>query len=294
MANRHFAKLADVWKHLPLAEVLAIDRPRHYWESHAGSAVYGMADDPERQFGALRLGAVAADQPDLAACRYLAGLRALNDGPDGPLTRYPGSAWLAMHELGRGADYLLCDTDPASADDLRAAAASLGVADRVEVLAADGRDALAAALDAASDPGAVLAHVDPYDPRSPGTAGLSALDLARRLIDAGAGLVYWYGYDAPGGRGWALDELADGTAGRPLWGGDVLVTSAAPPGVDDGGDLGDATTPGTGFGVVCANVSPAATDACRRLGEALVAAWDGAPLPDGRPGRLELACRTVT
>jgi hypothetical protein len=34
MANRHFAKLADVWKQLPLVAVLSIVRPRHYWESH--------------------------------------------------------------------------------------------------------------------------------------------------------------------------------------------------------------------------------------------------------------------
>lgn len=38
MANRHFAKLADVWKHLPLVEVLSIERPANYWESHAGHA----------------------------------------------------------------------------------------------------------------------------------------------------------------------------------------------------------------------------------------------------------------
>jgi len=42
MANRHFAKLADVWKHLPLVAVLSIERPRHYWESHAGNALYSM------------------------------------------------------------------------------------------------------------------------------------------------------------------------------------------------------------------------------------------------------------
>ena len=50
MANRHFAKVADVWKHLPLVEVLSIERPRRYWESHAGSAFYEIAeDDAERQ-----------------------------------------------------------------------------------------------------------------------------------------------------------------------------------------------------------------------------------------------------
>ena len=66
MANRHFAKLADVWKHLPLVEVLSIERPRRYWESHAGSAVYEMADDAERRYGALTFIEVAALQPALA------------------------------------------------------------------------------------------------------------------------------------------------------------------------------------------------------------------------------------
>lgn len=52
MANPHFAKLADVGKHLPLAEVLSIERPANYWESHAGNAVYTMVDDAERGYGA--------------------------------------------------------------------------------------------------------------------------------------------------------------------------------------------------------------------------------------------------
>src|SRR2546422_7597359 len=38
--NHHFAELGDVWKHLPLAEVLRVNPPRLYWETHAGSASY--------------------------------------------------------------------------------------------------------------------------------------------------------------------------------------------------------------------------------------------------------------
>jgi hypothetical protein len=36
--NNHFAELGDVWKHLPLAEILRINPPRQYCETHAGSA----------------------------------------------------------------------------------------------------------------------------------------------------------------------------------------------------------------------------------------------------------------
>jgi hypothetical protein len=34
MTNIHYAKIGDVWKHLPLAEVLSIERPGRNWESH--------------------------------------------------------------------------------------------------------------------------------------------------------------------------------------------------------------------------------------------------------------------
>jgi hypothetical protein len=36
MANIHYAKIGDVWKHLPLAEVLSIERPGRYWEATSG------------------------------------------------------------------------------------------------------------------------------------------------------------------------------------------------------------------------------------------------------------------
>jgi len=41
MANAHYARIGDVWKHLPLVEVLTFERPGRYWESHAGSLLHG-------------------------------------------------------------------------------------------------------------------------------------------------------------------------------------------------------------------------------------------------------------
>ena len=51
MVNVHYARIGDVWKHLPLAEVLAIERPCRYWESHAGSSSYPLTRSPERDYG---------------------------------------------------------------------------------------------------------------------------------------------------------------------------------------------------------------------------------------------------
>ena len=42
MTNPYFGDFGDVWKHLVLAEVLSLERPLAYWETHAGSARYAL------------------------------------------------------------------------------------------------------------------------------------------------------------------------------------------------------------------------------------------------------------
>ncbi len=63
MANRHFAAFGDVWKHLPLAEILRLKPPAHYWETHAGSAGYVLTESSTRLHGAIRFLAMAPHAP---------------------------------------------------------------------------------------------------------------------------------------------------------------------------------------------------------------------------------------
>jgi hypothetical protein len=288
VANRHFAKLGDVWKHLGLVQVLAIDRPARYWESHAGSAVYAMVDDAEREYGIRRFAEAAPGFAALASSRYLAHVSSVNDSP-GNLLRYPGSAMLAMLELGASCAYLFSDKDPASVGDLKAASTRLGHEAQVYVRDRDGMTEDRHALVSVRPGEAVIAHLDPYDPWAAEPGGLSALDLAAELIHRRIGLVYWYGYDRPGQRAWAFDTLS--ARGGNIWCGDVMITSDS--GVYDDGDFGAGSTPGTGCGVVCANLSPDAIGASQRLGEELAAAYDGAPLPNSMRGRLDFTFRTA-
>jgi len=295
MANRHFGKLGEVWKHLPLCEVLARERPSLYAETHAGSAAYAPVDDPERRYGVYGFRAVADRDAVLADSRYTAHLDRLlgagdhtvgaaSGGHDGALV--PGSPALAMLELGASSRYVLCDMDPASTEDLRGWASWHGLADRVTTVTGDGMAAVAVhVLETA------VVHVDPYDPDAREVGSQSALELTARLIKAGAGIMYWYGFDAPAQRSWALRTLHAAT-GAALWCGDILVT-APDGGVRDDGDLGRSTTPGTGCGIVLANVRQQAVDRCAALGTALARAYDGVPLPDGRPGALDFRVTTV-
>jgi hypothetical protein len=68
-------------------------------------------------------------------------------------------------------------------------------------------------------------HIDPFDPHAQGPGGYSALELAARVADSSAGLVYWYGYDEPGTQAQARKQLAALTR-APLWCGEVTVTGA--------------------------------------------------------------------
>jgi len=111
MANRHFGKLADVWKHLVLAEVLSVDRPRQFWDTHAGHAWYLMTNDAERRYGVLGFMEAAVDDVVLNRSAYFRLLVGQRRG-DGVLSDYPAGPMLAMLELGSGSVYLFCDLDP--------------------------------------------------------------------------------------------------------------------------------------------------------------------------------------
>ena len=282
MANRHFGKLADVWKHAALAEVLERESPRTYAETHAGSGAYPIVYDEERQFGILRFLDVAARSEVLARSRYRAIAASWLAGRG----LYPGSALLAMTVLGDASSYLLCDLDAGSAADLRRWARELSLRG-CQVAQADGMAAVAAWLDRdAGTPG--LVHIDPFDPDARGPAGYSALELAARVASSSTPLVYWYGYDQPDGQAWAYTRLAALTP-APLWCGDVMVTGTS----STAGDLGRATTPGTGFGVILANVQAGMLGACMAVGNALADAYSGALLPDRSQGSHTFTTRST-
>jgi hypothetical protein len=287
--NRYFGNIGDVWKHLVLAELLALEPPAEYWETHAGSASYPLSHSPDRDYGVYRFLERAHELPELARSRYAVELDRLVGGGGSP-RQYPGSALWAMRALGRSATYLLCDLDPDSVASLEREAAVLGLEDRTRALEADGmRTVLAEAERYQGEPARVVVTVDPFEPFvAPG--GLSALEVAASLIESGFRVVYWYGYDAPDQRAWPLGALR-AYAEQPdisLWCGDIVLSQALGHSEQEvEALLADAEGPGAGCGVVCGNFLHTSSQSCERLGAALADAWRGARLPNGSPGELE-------
>ncbi len=271
MANQHFAKFADIWKHLPLAEVLRIDRPRRYWETHAGSGSYPLTHSPERDFGVYWFLPRALNS-ELVDSRYVEVLSS-EAPPDQTPRHYPGSAMVAMLTLGRNAhDYMLCDLDSQSAASLRSAAERVGVADLTRVLELDGPTEIERAFAQlpSSAVASTLCFIDPFDPFDAAPGAMSPVELLHALSAAGVEVVYWYGYDEPDEAMWPLSHLGEGTS---IWCGDMRL-----PERDESGLIG--------CGVVLANVSQHAIDHCRELGSGVERLYRDARLPSGATGSV--------
>jgi 23S rRNA (adenine2030-N6)-methyltransferase len=281
MANVHYARIGDVWKHLPLAEVLSIERPSRYWESHAGSSTYPLTRSPERDYGVFLFLERAGRSSALKGSAYRRLLDPRERGRTPPT--YPGSPLIAMELLGgAGGRFVFCDLDDASLSNIAEDARALGLpAGRVRLVQGDGVSILDGELARLTedDVAGTFLHVDPYRPLEPGRGGETPLRHFARAAERGVGCMLWYGFDATSDRAIVLDALRERIAGR-AWYGEVSLRA------EDLSEVG--FDPGVlGCGVVMCNVSQEALAACGRLGKGLAHAYADARLPNGRDGALE-------
>jgi len=280
MANVHYAKIGDVWKHLPLAEVLGIERPGRYWESHAGSSSYPLTRSPQRDYGVFHFLERAGLSSALKGSAYRRLLCLRERGRTPPT--YPGSPLIAMELLGDGAEFVFCDLDGQSLATIAEDARALEVpASRVRLVQGDGVSTLDGEIACLTEEEAfaTFLHVDPYLPLESGRGGETPLGLFAGAAERGVGCMLWYGFDARDTRALVPDALRERIAGG-AWYGEVCLHA------EDLSEVG--FDPGVlGCGVVVCNVGQDALAACSRLGEELIEAYAGAQLLNGRDGALE-------
>ena len=294
MANVHYAQIGDVWKHLPLAEVLRIEAPLRYLESHAGSSSYPLTPSAERSYGVLRFASEAARSPVLDASAYRRLLARYSH--DGVPTTYPGSPLIAMTLLGsdegyaRGEEFGFCDLDTGSLSTISEDARELGLPeDHLRLVEGDGIAALGRELGNLSreEASATFMHLDPYQPLEAGDDGATSLDLLGRAAARGTKCMLWYGFDSRRHRDNLLGALNSCGAAmreetgdhRRLWFGEISLRA------EDLSEVG--FDPGVlGCGVVLCNIGEETLRVCTRLGEGLASIYEGARLPGGADGSL--------
>ena len=291
MANKHYGNIGDIWKHLPLAEIVAIEQPRRYWESHAGSAQYRLAHSDDRDYGVFSFLAGASASIDLGESGFVCLLDGLRT-KTGRLRTYPGSPRIAMELLGKRAEYVFCDIDGGSLATIRRAARSLGIPARsVKRIKADGVVTLAGALERlpAGDRAGTLVFIDPCAGDEPFTrtgSRPSPMDLFSVTVAAGAKAALWYWFESRADRESAWGNMWASLADRGvrpeavrLWAGEICLEAIDRPGSYDPGIKG--------CGILCGNLSGRAVSASSRLGYELSRIYRRSRLPDGTTGAFD-------
>lgn len=266
--NPFFGRIGDVWKHLLLMEVIDSYKPAYYLESHAGSAFYPLSHSPDRDFGVYAFVAAASSHPVLKESVYNRLLHALPTDEAGYPDRYPGSSALVMMLLGASAKYTLWDVDGESTRSLTQTASTLGLSDDVRVLETDGLDGVDEETRTLADVEGArgLIFIDPFDPFEPSTRhNRNAIEVVRDVAERGLPVVYWYGLDDEGERGWMWQALLGPSGGTShSWGGEIGPGRADAPGLFEDGMRG--------CGLICLN-SASAIPSVRAAAEAMVDAY---------------------
>jgi len=231
VANHHFGNFGDLWKHLPMAELLVLAHPDRHWETHAGSALYTMtpsrgrahgigwylrhapADDVLREcayarltrplFETVRRHERSSFEMTVVGDMSASGASAASERPEvhppPQVSIYPGSPWIAMAALG-GCEtrFVLCDLDEVSISSIRTAARHLDLnPDHLRAVRTDGIAMVADLIERLTPEEAArtFLFIDPFRPEiASSTLGINAFDLWVRAAHRGCTAVLWYGF----------------------------------------------------------------------------------------------------
>ena len=295
MANSHYGNIGDVWKHLPLAEILEIESPSRYWESHAGSSHYALTHSPEREYGIFYFAHAASQSELLTHAVYPQLLKGYEQ--DGLLRLFPGSPLLAMTVLQpHHTAFLFCDIDQESLSAITDDGARVGLPqEAVQVVCGDGIGTLThllASLDALSMK-TTFAHLDPYLPFAANAEGITSVDLFCEMSKRGGKTMLWYGFNSKGEQEHFHQQLQHAFLVHTfhptidqLWCGEITLNAIHTPDY--------LFHPGVmGCGILLSNVGSASLTACKHLGEALETLYAEAPLPHQQSGALTFSERPL-
>ena len=287
MANRHYGKIGDIWKHLPLAEILTIERPARYWESHAGSAYYPLTHSAQRDYGIYHFLSEAHESRLLEDSAYYWLTSCLAESSETPI--YPGSPGIALATLDAArTQFVFCDTDQDSLTSIRNAAQGNEPAPRVETVCGDGLVHMRKALKDLSyeEAADTLLFIDPYDLLEPTPDGFTALGLFCEAARRGVKTILWFGYSASTEYNELIEHLDHAfrvyqldTIAHRLWMGHVRLESVQ--------EVYSGFNPGVwGCAVLCANLSHESLGACAHLGQALDRIYRSSHMVDNTPGAI--------
>lgn len=184
----HYGKLADVFKHLVLCEVLNNEMPTVYIDTNSANAVYQLEHTQEKDYGIYHFVQNASANDQLKSSLYhKLESDAVQKGC------YYGSPALAMKVMRENADqYYFFDLQSKSLENVKTFAEHEHLDDRIMIQNCDSTKGVMDLLPTL--PKTTFLHIDPYEIDVKGIDGHTYFDVFVRATQLGMKCLLWYGF----------------------------------------------------------------------------------------------------
>lgn len=186
MGYTHYGKQAEVWKHLPLCDLIAIEKPSVYVETNSAYAEYNLQATSEQRYGIYHFLEKAATHAvnDSLYSRLEGAALAEN--------RYIGSPGLAMSILGGESRYIFFDIERDALRSVEEFGKKQGLRDQIELHWGDSVAGMQEVLPRL--PRSSFIHIDPYRIDLANANGYTYLDVFEQAARLHLKCFLWYGY----------------------------------------------------------------------------------------------------
>ncbi|HYH03835.1 MAG TPA: hypothetical protein VEC37_12070 [Bacillota bacterium] len=188
MPYQHYGEIGDVWKHLPLCEIIKELSPKVYIESNSAYPYYRLRSSVRRKYGVYYFLENAARNPVLSQTKYYEA------ASKNILEKiYLGSPGLALTLLGEDVDYTFCDIDGEALKEIKNYSDSIITSAQITLYNGDSIEYLLEHM--ANLPSQSLLFLDPYLVLEKNQTGHSFFDLFQAALKHKIPVALWYGYN---------------------------------------------------------------------------------------------------
>lgn len=193
MSYRHFGRIGDIWKHIPLCEFLSIEQPNNYIETNSAYPHYQLTGSFEQQYGILHVEKNIEKSHLIRQSVYWQVISCISENENG-LSKYLGSPALALNILKDTTEnFVFFDLEQACLTAIADYAKKLSIAGKITYRNEDSVDGLISMLEHLKSHDFI--HVDPYLIHEKNANGNSYFEAFVRAMRQGVMGMLWYGFN---------------------------------------------------------------------------------------------------
>ncbi|MGK7947765.1 MAG: hypothetical protein AB4368_02885 [Xenococcaceae cyanobacterium] len=192
MSYKHFGRIGDIWKHLPLCEFLQIEQPTSYIETNSAYPEYQLTRSKELEYGIFYLQQNIQKSQLIQESVYWQVLNSLPENKNS-LSKYLGSPGLALNILKSACNFIFFDLE---LECLEAIKIKAQVINKSSTIVLKNEDSIEGLIKILRDLNSTdFIHCDPYSIDLKNSNNNSYFDAFCLAMKKGIKGMLWYGFN---------------------------------------------------------------------------------------------------